>query len=273
MDVNTEIEDIRAALKNDQLIFIQKTINNNKIIFKYGYSQAQNEASNNISSDTYTNIYFYNYRMVNADGTINNFDTLAGTYFLLCEKNTNDVQRIHLCKIKEGNKIKLYTKAESISSNSLTLSKLIWLKINENGTFLYGNNQIAQVVPIVSKNDQPIEIIVKYPIKFVNEQTFDGKYKQDIEFINNKVDTNIYDTVYLDESLTKECAIFKNSNSKYILVSDKYIMHNVNIIYTKNINYLVKSLQVNKQLNQALNMLLALFGKQLIFHHHILQLV
>ena len=27
-------------------------------------------------------------------------------------------------------------------------------------------------------------------------------------------------------------------------------MHNVNIIYTKNINYLVKSLQVNKQLNQ-----------------------
>ena len=33
-------------------------------------------------------------------------------------------------------------------------------------------------------------------------------------------------------------------------MSDKYIMHNVNIIYTKNINYLVKSLQVNKQLNQ-----------------------
>ena len=110
--------------------------------------------------------------MLNADGTINNFDTLAGTYFLLCEKNTNDIQRIHLCKIKEGNKIKIYTEMESVSSNSETLSKLIWLKINENGTFLYGINQIAQVVPIATNYNHPIEIIIKYPGENKNKKCF-----------------------------------------------------------------------------------------------------
>ena len=250
MVVGTQIEVIRVALKNDQLIFIEKTRNNNKIIFKYGYSQAYNEVINNITSDTYTNIYFYNYCMINTDGTINNFDTLFGTYFLLCEKNTNDIQRIHLCKIKEGNKIKVYTSLASISSNSLTLNKLIWVKINENGTFTYGNNQIAQVVPLVKNNTQPIEIIIKYPIKFINEQKFSsGKYNQDITFISNIVDTNIYNTVYLDEKLTQECIIIY-TNPTYTLQSNKYITHNVNIIYTKNVNYLVKSLQINKQLNQ-----------------------
>ena len=244
---STYIEVIRCALKNDQLIFIEKTRNAKPIMFKYGESIENNEIENQIDSTKYTNIYFYNYRMINSDGTISNFDTLIGTYFLLCEKSNFDVQRIHLFKIKDGNKIKMYTKPLFLSSYLYTLSKLISIKINENGNFVYCDNQIVQVNKIPNNNKQSIEIIKQYFITFSDElRKIDNKYYQDIIFKDNSVDTSIYNQVYTDTNLLNTYIIIKDNN-KYTLQSDTYI-NNINIIYTKNINYLVQSLQQTKEI-------------------------
>ena len=54
----------------------------NKILFTYGNSIESNEKVNNIN-DVYTSIYFYNSYQINSDGTINNFDTLIGSYHLV----------------------------------------------------------------------------------------------------------------------------------------------------------------------------------------------
>jgi hypothetical protein len=248
------IEVVRCALKNDQLIFIEKTRNTQPIKFQYGISITDNEINNEIDSTNYTNIYFYNYRMINSDGTINNFDTLIGTYFLLCEKSNFDIQRIHLFKIKDGNKIKIYTKPLFLSSYSYTLCKLISIKINVNGNFVYGDNQIVQVKEISNNNMQPIEIIKQYFISFTDKlYKLNNKYYQDIIFNQTEtVDTSIYNQVFTDTNLLNTYIIIKDNN-KYTLQSDTYI-NNINIIYTKNINYLVQSLQQTKQIKSDKNL-------------------
>ena len=86
MPDKTLIEVIRCVLKNDELVFITNKQNNKKIIFNYGVSIDENEKVNGIIKSEYKNVYFYNYRMINSDGYINNFDTLIGTYFLISEK-------------------------------------------------------------------------------------------------------------------------------------------------------------------------------------------
>ena len=249
---NTSIEVIRCALKNDQLVFIEKIRNTKPIIFKYGVSISQNETDNKIDSTIYTNIYFYNYRMLNPDGTINNFDTLIGTYYLLCETNNTDLQRIHLLKIKDGNKIKMYTNPLVLSKYLYTISKLVSIKINVNGNFIYDDNQIAQVTKIPNNYTQPIDIIKQYFINFngiIRYDTTTNIYSQDIVFTNitNKIDTDIYNHVYIDSNLSKTYSIQFNTD-KYTLYSDTYI-NNINIIYTKNTNYLVSSLQKTKTID------------------------
>lgn len=250
LSIGANIEVIRCALLNDQLIFIEKARSNKKIIFKYGYSITQNEYFNNIPANNYTNMYFYNYRMINSDGKISNFDTLVGTYYLMSERDYVDIQRIHLVQIKSGNKIKVYTQLLQPYFYAFNLSKLIGIKMDYNGNFTYINQQVAQSRKLQDIKLQPIEFIKQYSVKFIGIFTIsNNKYIQEISFINISVvvDTNIYNQVYLDEACTIMCMLIK-TDTKYYLQSDNFISNDLITIYTKNKNYVVKSLQNTKTL-------------------------
>ncbi len=246
MKIGTEIEVIRCALKNDELIFIDSTINNKKIKFKYGVSILENEKANNINGD-YQNVYFYKYCMINSDGLISNFDTLIGTYYLHCERDNITIQRIYLSKIKNGNRIKTYSSI-LFPWNSHTLSKFVSIKLHYSGEFSYNFSQIIQAKNDMEINMREILMLNMYEIKFKNiYQIINNEYYQEIIFINpnKKVNTNIYQKVYLDENLLKEIKIILN-NSSYFLVTSNILPNNITKIYTKNTNYLVKSKQTTK---------------------------
>ena len=248
MSFGTSINVIRCTLKNDQLVFIDNKHNGKDIIFKYGLSITENEKINGILPNTYTNIYFYNYRMINQNGTINNFDTLIGTYYLLYETNyTTIISRIYLCQIKSGNKIKLYTNfINTPHLNSFLLNKLIKIKINYDGEFSYANQQIVQARYLPDIDMQPIEIINGYSIKFNSIVSLtNNKFEQKILFTGNNINTNIYSKVYLDSNCTIEVEIIQRT-TEYYLISQNIISNNITKIYTKNINWLIKSMQVNK---------------------------
>ncbi len=252
MPLETKIEVVRCALKNDELIFMDKTVNNKKIVFKYGVSILENEKANGIISSEYENIYFYNYCMINKDGTISNFDTLSGTYYLHCEKNNVAIQRIYLAKIKNGNQIKIYADILSAWNYSHTISKLISIKLHYTGEFSFKFQEIVQSYKLTEINMNPIIIFNQYPIKFMNVvQLINGEYHQEIIFTTSTkvVNTKIYQVVYLNEDLTFSVKIIL-SNSKYYLVSSKILLNNITIIYTKNTNYLVKSQQIFKNFKQ-----------------------
>lgn len=251
MPVGTKIEVLRCALINDELVFMDKTINNKKIIFKYGVSVSQNEQDNDIITNGYQNIYFYNYFMINQDGTISNFDTLTGTYYLHCERDNVTIQRIYLCKIRNGNKIKFYADILNPWNNSHHLSKMICIKLHYTGEYTYRFEQIIQTKNLSDINLQPILIFNSYLIKFKNlPQKINGEFHQEIIFTKNIVDINIYKIVYLDENFMLDVRIIKN-NLKYYLISTTLLSNDITNIYTKNINYLVKSQQLTKTFKKA----------------------
>ena len=260
MPDGTLINVVRCALKNDELIFITTKQNNKKIVFKYGISIAENERLNFIGGAVlgYKNVYFYNYRMINSDGYISNFDTLIGTYFLISEKLPGIIMRIYLGQIKPGNIIKNYTEYNFPNSYSYNLSKLIGIKSHFNGEFSYTNQQIVVSELLSDKNMSPIIISKKYQIKFKGiTENDNGNYKHEIKFISTIVETNIYDIVYLDENFTLPVNIVKiivSNVNRYYLLYNKILSNNIIFIYTKNTNFVLSSLQANKKFkNKNLN--------------------
>jgi hypothetical protein len=254
MSTRTSINVLRCALKNDQIVFIDSNYNGKQIIFQYGISIKENEKLNGILPNTYTNIYFYNYQMINPDGTISNFDTLIGTYYLLCETNLIGIQVIHLCQITSGNKLKMYSRYEGNTYSYLNiLNKMVRIKINYDGEFSYANQQIFQSCYLPDIDMQPIEIINKYPIKMLNiPSIIDNNFEQEINFISNKINTDIYSIVYLDSDMTIAVNITNINNRYYLTFPQDIIFNNITQIYTKNINWLKKSLQINKKIKDLI---------------------
>ena len=255
MPDKTLIEVIRCVLKNDELVFITNKQNNKKIIFNYGVSIDENEKINGIIKNEYKNVYFYNYRMINSDGYINNFDTLIGTYFLIFERSSiASTQRIYLVQIKSGNRIKNYVEYNVPNTFSYNLSKLVGIKSHFNGEFTYINQQIVVSQVLADKNMNPIVILKKYQIKFKNIPIQEnGKFKHEITFTSTTkvVQTDIYDTVYLDEKFTLPVNIIKTivspSENKHYLLYDKILSNDITLIYTKNTNFVLSSIQASKK--------------------------
>ncbi len=251
MDIGTPLEVVRCALKSDELVFIDTKINNKKIVFKYGISIKENERENGILPNEYTNIYFYNYCMINPDGTINNFDTLIGTYYLLSERDPGQFMRVQFVKMISGGKIKNYTRYIVPDIFSYNLSKFIAIKQHYDGEFHYANQQIVESKVLTDKNPIPFSIIKKYPIKFKGVPVLaNNQHTYEIIFTGSQVvDTNIYDYVYFDETFSVPVSIKKlivGLSTKYYLISTDVISNNITNIYTKNINYVLSSTQITK---------------------------
>ena len=240
---------IRCALKNDELIFIE----NNKYYFDHGKSVSDNEKDNNIANSEYQNIYFYNYCFINVDGYFNNFDTLHGSYHLIAEEvfktyeEQQSIQKIHLAKIIFPNKIKIYTNIDT-TNNIFYLDRVIPIKINAFGEFIYTNPSIIQSRHLLEKIDNTIQFIKKYDIRFIGiPQIIDNLYHQEIEFINKNhepIDYILHTVVYIDEILSSSCK-YLYTNNKYYIVCTYYLTNDVKYLYTKTTNYILSSNREN----------------------------
>jgi hypothetical protein len=261
----TKIQVVRYVLDQDRLIFIQKKNNSQDILFEYGKSIIDNEKDNGIS-DSYSSVYFYNYKALNADGTISNFDTLVGSWHLLLVQYI-DFQLAVLCKIIYPNRIKTYTELIQNYDYNYSLDRIFTVKINSSGDFTYNPLIITQSKNLIEINNNNVNIIKKYDIRLLNVPVIDGEYyKQEIEFIgydstnipyipnDYTVDVSIYSFVYLDSLLQTSCEIIYDD--KFILKSQTYLSNNIKNIYTSNLNYLVsaerpKTKKTDKKMNDS----------------------
>ncbi len=235
---NNIIKVIRFGLLNDKLMTIQTDIN-----FTYGTSIINNDKNNNIN-DGYDSIYFYNYQQINKDGIINNFDTLIGSYHLIMQNN-----KLFLIKINYGYQIKFYINFDV--NDVLFIDKLIGIKINKNGGFLYSNPNIIQCKKISDIDYLPITLIKKYNINLINSPIIinNNLYHQEITFIGNTIDLNKHNTVFIDNKIYN--IIYQDK--KYYIETDIYISKEINAIYTKDYNYITSS--INNNINKINNKL------------------
>lgn len=241
------IEVIRYALKNDKLIFVQKIFNNQPIIFKYGRTITENQKLVGLDpNNEYTNIYCYNYKILNNDGTISNHDTLIGSYQILIEESS-DYQKVHLAKIIYPNNLKIYTDI-SINHYNLSFSKIIGCMINKNNEFIYNNLKIYETRNLLEINDKKVEIIKKYDIRLIGTpEIIDNKFKQEIQFIGNIINEFIYDKIYLEENDNINYLLITTlSPKKYFIISNNYLSNNIKTIYTKNINWINSATKQNR---------------------------
>ncbi len=241
---------LRYIIKNDNLVFTQKYINNKEIQFTYGLSIAENEKLNEIQNiingEKYESIYFYNNRSLNSDGTIDAFDTLIGSWHQVYEKYL-DFDNVHLAKIIYPNKIKLFTQIQPYFYD-FSLDRMFGIKVNKTGEFIYSSLVITESRKMIEINENVVEIIKKYNVRLVGIPNItNGKYYQEIIFTNNStisepVNYLIYSTIYLDDKLEKEYSfIYDENDKKYFIISDEYLVNNIKYIYTKNINYMISS--------------------------------
>ena len=248
LSAGKEINVVRYALKNDNLIFIQTLNSNNApLTFIYGKSIRENEILNNIgNASKYENIYFYNYMKLNDNGTISNLDTLYGSYHLLIETVVNEFDYVHLVKYVYPNNIKLYTnKIKLWATSYFQLNKVIPVKVSPLLEIIYENIKLIESKKIFDLNYNQVQIVKNYNIKLIGvPQIQNEMYKQKISFITDSVNTNIYQKVYLDEKLSQDYLI-EYVDSNYYIISKNYLGNSYTSIYTVNNNYLT-SAQRNK---------------------------
>ena len=245
-----KIEVIRFVLKNNEVILVQTKINNKKIIFTYGISIEQNEKDNKIvnrfgnnkysnSNDEYKSIYFYNYYHINMDGYIDNIDTLHGSYHLYLEMYT-DFTRINLCQIIYPNTLYTYKTARYNYNYNNYIDRTIPVQMNYFGEFTYGTLNITQNTKLMEINNNMIQLIKKYNIRFIGlPQYVNNMFKHQIEFINIDFLSHLYNIIYIDEMLVKPYTII-NQNNNYYILSPTYLS-NITTIYSSLKNYIYKS--------------------------------
>ena len=221
---------IKYSLKNDKLIYVENlTIN--------VLQDLKDDNNNNI---TYTNLYFYNYYQIDINtAEINNSELIIGKYYLLVEK-TENIDIIYLIKIENNNKLLFYSDM-NITDNIYYINKIIPCKININNEYTLCNMKIIQVKQILNKNENNINIIYKYSIKYINTIIYENNiYKQQIEIINNNyLLLNSINKIYFElNDISYDISIIDN---KFYILSDKIIFYDKNIIYIKITNSILYS--------------------------------
>jgi hypothetical protein len=227
----------RYVLKNDDLIFIENKINNNNIVFEYGKSITENENDNNIHNNReYISLYFYNYLYIEEDGTIKNLDFEFGKYYLLIEKQ-DDIIKVNLAKFIYPGKLKFY---RITPPKKMVLGNILNLSLGMDQNFSYYNPQIIQVNKLPYINQNKVELIKKYLVRLIGlPQIIDNQFKYEIEFLDNVIDINIYNQVYLTESCDVPYTINFIDNKYYITI-DK-LLNDTKYLYTLNTNWLVSA--------------------------------
>jgi len=251
--IGKNIEVVRYILKDNKVVLVQTKLNNNKIIFKYGVSIAVNEVNNKIknvfvnnkfkgNTDTYESIYFYGNFCLNSDGTINNYDTLLGSYHLICQMN-QDFNKVNLCRFIYPNNIFAYQPFNYNYLSKSFLGRIMCIKSNFVNEIVYNNFNMVQSNNILEINNKTMKFIKKYDIRLVDTPTFvNNNFNQEIQFIGaNTFSYELYNTIYLDEGLTQPYSIVTtniNSILRYYIVSPLYLSNQLKTIYTILTNYM-----------------------------------
>ena len=249
--VGTQINIIRYILKNDKLIFIQKYIGDSPIVFEYGKTIKENEINNGIT-DGYNSLYFYNYRCLDSDGFITNFDTHINNYHLLIE-TWDDFEKVHLVQILGSNKLKMYTDIK-VTGLTLYLDRIIPIKLNKNGEFTYSNPTIIESKTLLDINNNIVNIISQYDIRLnfspVIIQQNPLIFKHNFTFVGtNIIDPLMYNKVYIEEPTSTSFAYdfaYDNSTQLYSIISPNKILFDIKTIYTTRINYLQSAQKQNQ---------------------------
>ena len=227
---------IRYALQNDQLIFLE-VINNFTTISEY-------ESTNNITNDTYTNLYFVNYQLIN--NKLNNYSLLIDNYYLLIDKaDINDI--IYLIKLEDNNKIKFYSDI-TITNNTYYISRILPCKINKNFEYTLTSQKIIQVKQRLENNNNDIYLIYKYNIEFINtietniiinDITYNYVVQLSILLIDNLININL-NRIYinLEDDIGYNFII---DNNNYYITSTTYIPYNFDTIYIKIHNFILNT--------------------------------
>jgi len=252
---------IRYILKSDKLIYVDKEYN-----FRYGISIINNEYDNNIINNEYTSLYFHNYKLVNVDGTISDYNLTINSYHLLVKKNNSEnLNYIYLIKLISNNKFKLYSDElffDDLSQCIFYLDNIFDCKIDNNYNISINPIKIVLQKPLISYNYDSIKIIKKYKITLSSPIFVLDNYNQIITFnddnndfnnllncknINyNDINTllkydNYYKIVY-SENLLDKYYIIKNDND-FILISLIKTYKNIKYIYTIDTNWITSSIK------------------------------
>jgi hypothetical protein len=251
--IGKSIEVVRYILKDNKVILVQTKLNNNKIIFTYGVSIAINEERNKIKNvfinnkfkdnkDVYESIYFYGNFSLNSNSMINNYDTLLGSYHLICQMN-QDFNKVNLCKIIYPNNMFAFQPFNYNYLSKSFLGRIICIKSNFLNEIVYSDFNMVQSKKVLEINNKSIKLIKKYDIRLIGTPTFiNNVFNQEIQFIGgNTFSYELYNTIYLDESLTQAYSIITtniNSILHYYIVSSSYLSNKLKTIYTILTNYL-----------------------------------
>ena len=188
---------------NDSINYISYDLSNNS----WGYT------STPISLDNI--IYFHKYKEYDKDYNFN-----IGSYHLLI----NSENIINLVKIIDKNKFN-FNDREGI----YYLDKIFKCTVDSDGFFEIENINIIQLKKTFSENKNKVEIIKKYDVKILN---YSNK-RYNISFINEAVNNNIYNKIYIDNI---DYDFIKENNNYYIITNS--ILDDFTVIYTKNINWI-----------------------------------
>jgi hypothetical protein len=196
-------------------------------------------------------IYFTdNYLLDQETGLVEqNISIVHDTWHQLLEISS-DYSFVHLVKIILPNNLKFYSKKNINLNSTFYLDKLILIHINQKNEFTYGIQNIQTINTLICRND-PIDLISTYKIKCISYPRIDeitGLFKQQIDFIGNELNIDIYDTIYLSITSTPYKIIMHNNN--YYILSNQYL-GNINTIYAKTINY-IKSVMASSDWNENL---------------------
>jgi len=189
----------------------------------------------------YNIIHFYNNVTINIyNKNINNIDTIINSYHLLLEYTNENNIIIHLCKIINYNKIKVYSNINI--NNIFYLDKIIPIKINHNFDFIYLDFNIYETKNLLNIDYTNIKIINKYEISITSNFILlnNNLYKQEIIFKSNF--NNYFDKIYLDITNLSKFNVLIFENNKYYIISKNYILSDTIYIYTINDNYILNTI-------------------------------
>jgi hypothetical protein len=215
----------------------------------------------------YNNYEFDYYRKL----VIKNTNIVYGSYHLLLEITTENINYVHLVKITYPYNL-LYCTGNIYNYNStFYLDKLILIHINNKNEFTFGCNNIQVVNKLFTENTNKIELITEYAVTKYDLPGYDDKtntYTQDFIIINPN---NQNEIILLD--LSKNSSIYLNptdvisyniklSNVSNLSSSPQFCVYtissniyltNLNTIYIKHTNYIKSIVQNNIWKNQFIN--------------------
>ena len=225
------LEIYHYKIKNDILIEFNK----------FFISKLDDLKKHSSKHPTYTNLYFYNYNLIDINtSSLPIFDLYIDNYYLLVEKDTiYDI--VYLVKLLNDSTFKFYTDFKFEKDNYYFINKLIKCTINEYNEFITYDFNLYQEKLYVKENIHKVNLIYKYELIFIGSNKYkNGFYHQAIKIILKNEDASILQMINkihidIEKDIFYNCYI---DNAILYIYSDIYIENNFFDIYIKIDNYI-----------------------------------